>query len=368
MSDLKLFTPIKVGSIELKNRLVMAPLTRSRATGGDDAPNELHVEYYSQRAGAGLIITEAAQISQQGKGYPWTAGIYLPAQIEGWRKVTRAVHDKGGKIVLQLMHVGRVSHPMFQENEQAPVAPSAIQAKTQTYDGTQMLDTALPRELGIEEIPGVVADFVKAAENAKEAGFDGVEVHGANGYLIDQFLRDGSNKRTDAYGGPVENRARLLLEVLEAVTKVFEAGRVGLRLSPFSNANDIEDSNPQETFAKVIDLIKPFGLAYLHLVEGQTGGPRDLPEGAALDALYGRFEGTHMGNNGYDRQMAVDAVEEGRLDLVAFGRLYIANPDLEVRLEKNAPLNDLDPDTLYGGGAKGYTDYPTLVQSAVAAE
>ncbi len=368
MSDQKLFTPAKAGSVELKNRIVMAPLTRNRARAEDDAPFELHAEYYGQRAGAGLIITEASQISPQGKGYAWTPGIHSEAQVEGWKKVTDAVHAKGGKIVIQLWHVGRISHPVLQPGGVDPVAPSAIAANSKTFDGTQFVDTPMPRALEAEEIPGIVEDYRKAAENAKRAGFDGVEVHAANGYLIDQFLRDGSNKREDAYGGPVENRSRFLKEVMDAVVAVWGGDKVGVRLSPFSNANDIADSNPQETFSHVIRLLNSYGLAYLHLVEGQTGGPRDLPEGGDLGKLYALFDGARMGNNGYDRALAIDAVGSDTLDLVAFGRPFISNPDLVDRLEKDSPLNALDPETLYGGNEKGCTDYPTLAESAVAAQ
>ncbi|WP_170336708.1 alkene reductase [Ruegeria arenilitoris] len=368
MADEKLFSGIKAGAIELKNRVVMAPLTRNRARAEDDSVHELQAKYYAQRAGAGLIITEASQISPQGKGYAWTPGIYSDAQIDGWKKVTEAVHAEGGKIVIQLWHVGRISHFSLQQDGGAPVAPSAIGAKAMTFDGEQFVETSEPRALSIEEIASVVADYRQAAENAKKAGFDGVEVHAANGYLIDQFLRDESNKREDEYGGPVENRARFLKEVMDAVVDVWGADRVGVRLSPFSDANNISDSDPQATFSHAIKLLNSFGLAYLHLVEGQTGGPRDIPEGGDLKALYELFDGAKMGNNAYDREMAIESVDTGAVDLVAFGRPFISNPDLVSRLEKDAPLNELDATTLYGGNEKGYTDYPTLGQEAVAAE
>jgi len=368
MSDVKLFTPAKAGAIELANRIVMAPLTRNRARAEDDAPYDLTAKYYEQRAGAGLIITEASQVSPQGKGYAWTPGIYSEAQIEGWKQVTDAVHAKGGQIVIQLWHVGRISHPVLQPGGADPVAPSAIAAQSKTFDGTQFVDTPLPRALDANEIPAIMEDYRKAAENAKRAGFDGVEIHAANGYLVDQFLRDGSNKRNDVYGGPVENRARFLKEVLDVVVGVWGGDRVGIRLSPFSNANDIADSDPQATFSYAIKLLNGYGLAYLHLVEGQTGGPRDIPEGGDLAALYALFDGARMGNNGYDRTSAIEAVESGAIDLVAFGRPFISNPDLVERLEQDAPLNVLDADTLYGGSEKGYTDYPTLAEASVAAE
>ncbi|MTI42798.1 N-ethylmaleimide reductase [Roseibium hamelinense] len=362
----KLFQPIKIGAIELKNRIVMAPLTRNRARAEDDAPYEIHAEYYGQRAGAGLIITEAAQISPQGKGYAWTPGIYSTAQIAGWKQVTDAVHAKGGKIVLQLWHVGRISHPVLQPGGAAPVAPSAISAKSKSFDGENFIETTEPRALETDEIASIIEDYRTAAENAKAAGFDGVEIHAANGYLIDQFIRDGSNTRTDAYGGSIENRLRFLKEVTDAVTGVWGADRVGVRLSPFSNANNIEDSNPQATFALAVDLLNSYGLAYLHLVEGQTGGPRDLPEGADLQALYARFGGAKLGNNGYNRDLAIARVDKGDVDLVAFGRPYIANPDLAERLQRNAPLNEPDQTTFYGGTEKGYTDYPFLNETQAA--
>lgn len=367
MSDEKLFSPLKVGAIEVANRIVMAPLTRNRARAEDDAPYEIHAEYYAQRASAGLLITEASQISPQGKGYAWTPGIYSEAQVEGWKKVTDTVHAKGGKIVIQLWHVGRISHPVLQPNGADPVAPSAIAAKSKTFDGTQFVDTPKPRALELAELPGIVEDYRKAAANAIKAGFDGIEVHAANGYLLDQFLRDSSNKRDDAYGGSIDNRSRLLKEVLDAVTAEIGADRVGIRLSPFSNANDVSDSNPQALFEHVVDLVSSYKLAYLHLIEGQTGGPRDLPAGADLKALYDRFYGPVMGNNGYSREMAIQAVETGAVDLVAFGRPFISNPDLVERLKENAPLNDWDQSTFYGGTEKGYTDYPTLKDQTAAA-
>lgn len=359
-----LFDPITIGAIALRNRVVMAPLTRNRALEGD-APMDIHVEYYRQRAGAGLIITEASQISPEGKGYAWTPGIYSDAQVAGWKKVTDAVHAEGGKIVLQLWHVGRISHTSLQEGGKAPVAPSAIRAEgVPTFDGTQMVDVSEPRALDLDELPRIVEDFRKATLNAKAAGFDGVEVHGANGYLLDQFLKDGTNLRDDAYGGSFENRARLLGEVLDAVSAAWDAGHVGLRLSPFSGANGAVDSDPKALAEFLVDFVSGRGLAYLHMIEGQTGGPRDMPEGVDLDGLKARFDGAWMANNGYDRDMAMTRVANGQVDLVAFGRPYIANPDLERRLELGAELNDLDPDTLYGGGAKGYTDYPALSDKA----
>ena len=365
MSDEKLFQPLTAGDLKLANRIVMAPLTRNRARAEDDAPYEIHAEYYAQRAGAGLIVTEATQISPEGKGYAWTPGIYSDAQIKGWKAVTDAVHAKGGRIVVQLWHVGRVSHTSLQPDGQAPVAPSAIAAESKTFDGTGFVPTSEPRALRLDEMPRLVGEYRQAARNAMIAGFDGVEIHAANGYLIHQFLRDGSNRRTDAYGGAPENRIRLLAEVTRAVTDEIGAGRVGVRLSPFSAANGVSDSDPMSVFGPAVDMLDGFGLAYLHFVEGQTGGARDADQ-ADLDALRARFRGVYMANNGYDRRMAIDAVEEGRADLVAFGRPYIANPDLAERLLRDAPLNEPDQATFYGGGREGYTDYPFLEKSEAA--
>ncbi|MBY6115542.1 alkene reductase [Mameliella alba] len=363
MMSASLFDPVTVGAIELKNRIVMAPLTRNRAF--DDAPSEMHVEYYRQRAGAGLIITEASQISPEGKGYAWTPGIYNDTQVAAWKKVTDAVHAEGGKIVIQLWHVGRVSHVSLQEDGKAPVAPSAIHAEgVPTFDGTQMVEVSPPRALELDELPRIVEAYRQATLNAKAAGFDGVEVHSANGYLLDQFLKDGTNHRQDAYGGSLENRTRLLGEVLDAVTSAWEPSRVGLRLSPFSGANAAVDSDPAALAEYLVDFVSGRGLAYLHMIEGQTGGPRDLPEGADLAKLKARFDGVWMGNNGYDRDLANQRVGEGLTDLVAFGVPFIANPDLPRRLELGAELNTPKRETFYGGGVEGYTDYPTLSEKA----
>ncbi len=356
----KLFTPLKVGDVDVANRVAMAPLTRNRALPEGDVPHALNAEYYAQRASAGLIISEGTQISPSAKGYAWTPGIYSDAQVAGWKPVTDAVHAKGGKIFAQIWHVGRVSHTSLQPDGAAPVAPSAIAAETRTYDGQGFVPTSEPRALEISEIAGILDDYRKAAANAERAGFDGVEIHAANGYLIDQFLRDGSNTREDAYGGSIENRARFLEEVVEAVTGVLGGGRVGIRLSPFANANGITESNPQPLFEHVIDRLNRFNLAYLHMVEGQTGGPRELKEGESIEALRKRFNGVYIANNGYTREMAIDAVESGKADMVAFGRPFISNPDLVERLAKDAPLNEADRTTFYGGTEKGYTDYPFL--------
>lgn len=361
MSQSKLFQPFQLGDITLANRMVMAPLTRSRAEAGN-VPGPLTIEYYSQRASIGLIIAEATQVSAQAQGYPATPGVHTADQIAGWKKVTDAVHAKGGKIFLQIWHTGRMSHTAFQPGEQAPVAPSAIAAAAKTFvPGQGMVDTSVPRALETSEIAGIVQDFRTAARNAIEAGFDGVEVHGAHGYLLDAFLRDGANKRTDAYGGSIDNRARFLLEVMAAVTAEIGAGKVGIRLSPVSPVNDSSESQPQPLFEHVVRELNKLKPAFIHVVEGHTGGPRD---NAPFDyeALHRLYQGVWMVNNGYTKEMAIEAVEQGHADLVSFGRLMITNPDLVRRFQENAPLNELFSDTgLYGGsGAHGYTDYPSL--------
>lgn len=359
-----LFTPYTAGTLSLANRVVMAPLTRNRADDETGVVNDLHVEYYRQRAGAGLIITEATQISPVGKGYIQTPGIHSDAQVAAWKRVTDAVHEAGGKIVVQLWHVGRISHTSLQPGGQAPVAPSAIPAGVKTFTQNGFEDTSAPRALTLEEIAATVEDYRKAARRAIDAGFDGVEVHGANGYLIDQFLKTGANHREDDYGGSVENRARFLFEVLDAVTEEIGGGRTGLRLSPFSPANGIDDDDPQADFEYIVPRLNAYGLSYLHMVEGATGGSRELAEGQSIDQLRGLFTGPYMANNGYDRDMAITAVKSGSADLVAFGRPFISNPDLVDRFQREAPLNEGDQDTFYGGGAEGYTDYPTLEDEA----
>ncbi|MDO8387918.1 MAG: alkene reductase [Polaromonas sp.] len=363
-----LFDPTQAGDLQLANRIVMAPLTRNRSP--DAIPPDIAQTYYAQRASAGLLITEATAISQQGQGYSDVPGLYGSEQLDSWKKVTRAVHDKGGKIVVQLWHVGRVSHTDLQPDGGKPVAPSAITAKTKTVlikDGVPgFVDTSEPRALDAGEIPGIVHAFQAAARNAVEtAGFDGVEIHGANGYLLDQFLKDGSNQRTDDYGGSIENRARLLLEVTRGITDAVGGGKTGIRLSPVTPANDAKDSDPQALFDYVVRQLATLNLAYIHIIEGATGGPRvidDRPfDYAALKAAYRTAggKGAWMVNNGYDKALAEKAVADGA-DLVAFGRPYIANPDLVERLKANAPLNTPDKTTFYGGREKGYTDYPTL--------
>ncbi|MDO8373353.1 MAG: alkene reductase [Pseudomonadota bacterium] len=363
-----LFDPVQAGDLHLANRIVMAPLTRNRAP--DAIPTPLMAEYYTQRASAGLLITEATAISHEGQGYSDVPGLYGTEQLDGWKHVTQAVHQAGGKIVVQLWHVGRVSHNELQPHGGKPVAPSAITAKTKTVlikDGVPtFVDTSEPRALQSQELPGIVHTYQAAARNAVEtAGFDGVEIHGANGYLLDQFLKSGSNQRTDDYGGSIENRARLLLEVTRAITGAVGGGRTGIRLSPVTPANDAFDADPQPLFDYVIRELATLNLAYIHIIEGATGGPRDVPERpfdyAALKAAYRAAggKGAWMVNNGYDLAMAHQAVQDGA-DLVAFGKAYIANPDLVRRLREGAPLNTPDKATFYGGGAKGYTDYPAL--------
>ncbi|MBT9513882.1 MAG: alkene reductase [Acidovorax sp.] len=359
--------PVQAGDLPLANRVAMAPLTRNRSPNA--VPTDLVATYYTQRASAGLIISEATAISHQGQGYADVPGLYAPEQIAGWKKVTSSVHAAGGKIVVQLWHVGRVSHTDLQPGNAAPVAPSALQAKTKTVlikDGVPTFtETSMPRALELAEIPGIVADYRRAARAAIEAGFDGVEIHAANGYLIDQFLKTGANQRTDAYGGSIANRARLLLEVTRAITSDIGGGRTGIRLSPVTPANDIVDADPQPLFDYVVRQLGPLGLSYLHLIEGATGGPREV-EGrpfdyAALKAAYRAAggQGAWMVNNAYTRALADTALAQGA-DIVAFGRPFIANPDLVARLHANAPLNEVNRATLYGGGAEGYTDYPAL--------
>ena len=363
-----LFDPLQVGDLQLSNRIVMAPLTRNRSP--EAIPLDITARYYEQRASAGLLITEATAISHQGQGYAHVPGLYGTEQLDGWKKVTSAVHDAGGRIVVQLWHVGRISHTDLQPDNGKPVAPSAITAKSKTVlikDGVpSFVETSEPRALDVSELPGIVHTYAAAARNAVEtAGFDGVEVHGANGYLLDQFLKSGSNRRTDDYGGSIENRARLLLESTRAIVDAIGGGKTGIRLSPVTPANDAHDSNPQPLFTYVVKQLAQLNLAYIHVIEGATGGPREIDDRPfdyeALKAAYREAggKGAWMVNNGYDKAMAETAVKDGD-DLVAFGKPFIANPDLVRRLRENAPLNELDKATMYGGGTKGYTDYPAL--------
>ena len=355
-----LFDPVVLGPYTLANRIVMAPLTRSRAD-DEGVPGELQATYYAQRASAGLIISEATNISPQGKGYIRTPGIWSKEQVEGWKLTTKAVHDKGGRIYLQLWHVGRVSHPDLQPGGSLPVAPSAVRAENQqayTYEGFKPLVT--PRALETAEISGIVADYAHAAKCAKEAGFDGVEIHAANGYLLQQFLSDKTNKRTDQYGGSIENRTRIVVEVVDAVVKVWGGDRVGIRLAPLTKFADIGDSNPEPVYMSLVEQLNPFKLSYIHVVEGDTGGDRN-PSGAFdLQKLRRAFNGLYMANNNYTLELAVEARADNLADLVCFGRPFISNPDLVERLREGAPLAAPDPSTFYAGEAKGYTDYPAL--------
>ena len=358
MSEKTLFEPYVLGDLTLANRIVMAPLTRNRA-GAGLVPSELAATYYAQRASAGLIITEATQVSAQAQGYQDTPGLYTPEQIAGWRKVTDAVHAKGGRIFVQLWHVGRVSHVDLQPDGQAPVAPSAIRAQTKTFVNNGFADVSEPRALEPGELPGIVNDFRQAAANAIAAGFDGVEIHGANGYLLEQFIKDGANQRTDAYGGSIENRARLLLEVVSAVVEEIGANRTGVRISPVSPANGISCSDPQPQYDYIAERLDVLNIAFLHVVEGATGGPRDVAE-FDYDALRHRFKQVYLANNGYNLELATTRLNADKADLFAFGRSFISNPDLVERLKTGAPLAQPNPATLYGGGAAGYTDYPTI--------
>ncbi|KAF1018910.1 MAG: N-ethylmaleimide reductase [Paracidovorax wautersii] len=372
-----LFDAFDLAGLPLANRIAMAPLTRNRSPRA--VPLPLTATYYAQRASAGLLITEATAISHQGQGYADVPGLYTPEALAGWRAVTDAVHARGGKIVVQLWHVGRISHKDLQPGGQAPVAPSAIQAQSKTYliDANGQggfVPTSAPRALEASELPGIVEDYRRAARAAIDAGFDGVEIHAANGYLIDQFLRSGTNHRTDAYGGPIENRTRFLFEVVAAITAEIGGARTGIRLSPVTPSNDAFDPEPQPLFEHVARGLAPYGLSYVHVVEGATGGPRDHRQGelpfdyAAFKQAYRQAggQGAWILNNGYDRALAEQAVASGAADLVVFGKAFISNPDLVERLRQNAPLNAWDASTFYGGGAHGYTDYPTLAQQAQA--
>jgi len=359
-----LLSPFQLGPTKLSNRMVMAPMTRSRAGEGSVA-SELAIEYYRQRASAGLIVTEGTQVSPRGVGYLGTPGIYTEAQGAGWRKITDAVHERGGKIFAQLWHVGRVSHPSFQPNGELPVAPSAVTpaGHARTLSGPQ--PHVEPRALAIDEIPETVAEFAAGARRALDAGFDGVEIHAANGYLIDQFLRNGTNVRTDEYGGSAENRVRFLREVVTAAAEVWSADRVGVRLSPLSPFNDMSDSDPFATFGAAASALDGFGLAYLHLVVPGSADP-ESESGQITAHLRERFRGPLMVNGGYTFDAAEAVVAAGRADLVSFGSSFLANPDLPDRFAQGSPLNAPNPATFYGGGAEGYTDYPALAAAVLA--
>jgi N-ethylmaleimide reductase len=367
-----LFQPYKLGALTLPHRIVMAPLTRSRARQPGNVPTALNACYYAQRASAAFIVSEATQVSMQGQGYAWTPGIHSREQVERWRLVTDAVHDSGGRIFLQLWHVGRISYPSLQPDNMLPVAPSAITPAGNAFienekgEG-QLVPFVRPRALQIEEMPYIVQQYARGARNALAAGFDGVEVHGANGYLIDQFISSGINQRTDAYGGKLENRARLLMEVVEAVSEVWGPDRVGVRLSPLGTMNDISDADPEATFGGIAQALSDFRFAYLHIVNPaaaaiEKGEAPDARAQRMLALMRKKYRGTLILAGGFDRDTAEAWLEQGNADLIAFGRKFLANPDLPDRFRARKPLNADNPTTYYGGGAKGYTDYPSLAQ------
>jgi N-ethylmaleimide reductase len=358
----KLFSPVNIGPYQLSHRVVMAPLTRMRSDPGD-IPSDLMVEYYSQRTSkGGLIISEATPVSIRGYGYAGAPGIYSDRQIAGWRRVTDAVHAKGGRMFLQLWHVGRQSHTDLQPGGDPPVAPSAIAAEGYAYAKQGEVPFSMPRALALEEIPGIIEEFRAGAERALRAGFDGVEIHGANGYLPDQFLQDGTNKRTDEYGGPIENRARFLLEITRVVISVWGADRVGVRLSPSSTYGSMSDSDPVATFGYLAGQLDRLGVAYIHVIEPRIKGIEDVAKGqapVAAQQLRQKFSRTLIAAGGFTGESAAAIVAAGDADLVAFGRHFIANPDLPERLRRKLPLNRYDRSTFYGGDGRGYVDYPT---------
>jgi len=355
---LLLLDPTALRALRLPNRMVMAPMTRGRA-GSERTANALMAEYYAQRAAAGFIVTEATAISPQGYGWLGSPGIYTGGQVAGWTGVTDAVHQSGGRIFLQLWHTGRVSHPDFMDGR-IPVGPSAVGAAGHVYTPTGKKPYVVPRAITSDEISATVRDYAQAARYAREAGFDGVEIHAANGYLIDQFIRDGSNQRTDAYGGTVQKRLRFLLEVTEAVAGAWSADRVGVRLSPVNDYNDMQDSNPTETFTQAAEALDRFGLAYLHVVEDLEQGPQTAPQQRVGLHMRAAFKGPLILNGGYDAQTGASALSRGEADLIAYARLFLANPDLVERFRRGAVLNKPDSNTYYSGDAKGYTDYPPL--------
>lgn len=368
----KLFQPVRLGPFTLPQRMVMAPLTRSRAHQPGNVPSPLNACYYAQRASAALIISEATQVSLQGQGYAWTPGIHSREQVEGWRLVTDAVHEAGGLIFMQLWHVGRISHPALQPDGMLPVAPSAITPSGNAFIENDKGEGALvpfvrPRALQLEELPYLVLQYVRGARHALRARFDGVEIHAANGYLLDQFINSNSNQRTDLYGGPIENRARLLMEVVEAVSEVWGSDRVGVRLSPLGTFNDMGDDDPETTFGYIADKLSDYQLAYLHIVNPATaaiekGNEPDPLARRMLALIRAQYHGPLIVAGGFDHATAEAWLQQGKADLIAFGRKLLANPDLPERFRRHAPLNADDPSTYYGGGAKGYTDYPTLAQ------
>lgn len=353
-----LFSPIKIGNYPLRNRIFMAPMTRCRSI-MDNAPNEMMAEYYAQRASAGLIITEATQISTRGIGYPYTPGIHTAKQVEGWKKVTQAVHERGGRIFLQLWHVGRISHSLYHDGE-FPVAPSAIKPSGSIYTYEGMKEFVTPHALSIGEIKTVIEQYVQGAKNAMEAGFDGVEIHGANGYLIDQFLRDGTNTRDDEYGGSVENRARFLFEIIEGICAAIGSEKTGLRLSPSGTFNDMKDSDPSNHFTYICEKLNGYNLAYLHIIDALEGDIRHGANVVDLSVLRKAYKGILIANGGYTQERGNAAIQNALADAVAFGALFLANPDLPERFAENGPLNTPNSDTFYTQGEEGYLDYPTL--------
>ena len=364
MTDL--YSPVDLGDLHLKNRVFMAPLTRNRAK-PDGTPGPWAETYYRQRSSAGLIISEATQISAMGKGYINTPGIYLPEHVAGWREIVDGVHDEGGRIFLQLWHVGRISHTSLLPNNVAPVAPSALRARGQTVTASGFVDVSEPKALTLDEIKSTIDDYRTAAANAKDAGFDGVEIHAANGYLIDQFLQSRSNQRTDRYGGSISNRIRFLVEVTQAVLEVWDRSRIGVRLSPRGTFNDMGDENPEATFMAAVSELAALGLGYLHVVEA---APADAPASPDFRALFDRlrreWRGRYVANGGYDGPSGERAIYEGRADAIAYGRAFLANPDLPKRLQLRAQLNDPDKATFYGGTERGYIDYPECDERVTA--
>jgi N-ethylmaleimide reductase len=368
----KLFQPIKVGRLTLPHRIVMAPLTRSRARQPGNVPGPLNACYYAQRASAALIISEATQVSMQGQGYAWTPGIHSREQVQGWQLVSDAVHEAGGRMFLQLWHVGRISHPALQPDNMLPVAPSTIRPEGMAFIENErgegeLVPFVTPRWLQLEEMPYLVRQYTRGARNAQRAGMDGVEVHGANGYLLDQFAESRTNRRTDEYGGPVENRARLLFEVVETVCEVWGSDAVGVRLSPLGTFNDIGDDDPEALFGYIAEKLNDYRLAYLHVINPAAAAfekhmepdPRAM---RMMELIRRKYRGILMVAGGFDHDTAEAWLEQGRADLIAFGRKFLANPDLPERFRRSIALNRDDPSTYYGGGAKGYTDYPSLAQ------
>lgn len=374
MANHDLFTPYTLGDYELKNRVIMAPLTRSRSQQPGNIPSPMNAIYYGQRASAGLIITEATQISPQGQGYAWTPGIHSAEQIAGWASVAQAIHAAKGRVFMQLWHVGRISHPALQPEGALPVAPSAIKPSgmafiTNAQGEPELTPFVTPRALETEELPSIVSQYAQAARNAQEAGMDGVEVHAANGYLLDQFLNSTTNQRSDQYGGSVANRCRLLLEVLESVCQVWGSSKVGVRLSPLGTFNDMGDADPEGLFIELSQQLSRLNLAYLHVVDPTYGGHMTTEEPdargmAIMKSIREHYQGTLIVCGGYNLERAQQALQEGRADMAAFGRPFIANPDLPERLQLGAPLNQADPASFYGGGAAGYLDYPTLAEQS----